>query len=100
MKSIFNIFSGIISLIIILVFIGVIGFMICGEMVETAKLLDACKENGFDGIRFERVGLFQEEPVCTYFTKAEKVKMSLTSEQDKKEAETIRDVFAALGGRG
>ena len=35
---------------------------------ETADLLEYCKDNGYDGIRYETVNFMRDEPKCANFT--------------------------------
>lgn len=64
-------------IIFVVFFAGVFAILINGynEFHETADLLEHCKDNGYDGIRYEQVNFFKEEPRCANFTIEEKFKM-------------------------
>lgn len=42
--------------------------------VETGDLLEHCKNNGYDGIRYEEVNFFIDEPKCANWTIEEEFK--------------------------
>ncbi len=65
-------------IIIIILLIGMFLVSIWGYnvFVETGDLMEYCKENGYDGIRYEKVNFLREEPKCVHFTIEEEFKKS------------------------
>lgn len=67
----------IVAIVFFTIFFGGIFVIIMNgydEWIETKELLEHCKDNGYDGIRYEEVNFFRDEPRCANFTIEEEFK--------------------------
>ncbi len=71
-NKILKIFTGLLMFVLI---IGSMGLYAYSEIDKTASLIDSCKYNGYDGIRYEKINYFMEKPRCAYFTDEERKSM-------------------------
>ena len=82
-------------LVIALICLTLSALFIMIEIKDVKDLLNYCKDNGFDGVRYEEVNFFQDEPKCAMFTTEDKYII----EKNKEFNEAGEEVFNSLFGR-
>ncbi len=87
-----EVLAGVLFSVIVL---GGMGLFIYSGMQEAQGLLNHCKENGYDGVRYEEVNFIKDELKCANFT----VEDEYHIEKNRKFNEAGQDVWDAFTGK-
>lgn len=94
-----SMFSELIILGCVILFIYVASWSVSNAWQHDTGLMEYCKENGFDGMRYETVGFLTKEPRCAMSTIEEEYRREKYGNKSKEFNEAAEDVLNALVGK-
>ena len=75
---------------------GLFGWYVYDQVMHIGDFIEFCQQEGYDGIRYEKVNFMRDEPRCTNFTPEDRYKMREREEFNK----AGQDVWEALTFKG
>ncbi len=89
------IINNLIGFTIFLLIIGSFGLYVYWQLTDVGDFIEFCQEEGYDGIRMEKVNFMRDEPRCTNFTAEDRYKMKQSEEFNEKGQE-VWDAFSGM----
>lgn len=89
------IINNLIGFTIFILIIGLFGWFVYGQITDVGDFIDFCQDQGYDGIRMEKVNFMRDEPRCTNFTPEDRYKMK-QREPFNKAGQDVWDSFIGM----
>lgn len=88
-----KIINNLIGFTIFVLIIGLFGWFVYAQVTDVADFIGFCQEEGYDGIKYEKVNFMKDEPRCANFTAEDRYKMK-QKEPANKAAQYVWDAFS------